>query len=313
MTKMLNLGKNLRSDRPKISVIVPVFNEEKSVEHFVKIISPILKSCSKDYELLFVNDGSRDNTLEVILELQANDKHIVVVDFSRNFGKEAALTAGIDYARYDVVIPIDVDLQDPPDLIPEMVTKWQEGYNIVLAKRKTRNHDTFLKRSTASLFYWLINKLTDFHIPENVGDYRLIDRRIVDIIKTLPEKTKIFKCLFAWIGFEKETTTIEFERKARYKGKTSFNYFSLFKIAMDGIVSFSMAPLRMWLFVTMSLLVILILLFLTGALAYLHQTLLLIILILEFFAIAICCEYLSRIYNEVKSRPLYIINKIYYG
>ncbi len=311
-----------REDFFRISLIIPVFNEEESINLFLDSVIPILESVTSNWEMVFVNDGSVDNTLPLIISKSLDDIRIVVIDFSRNFGKEAALTAGINYATGDVVIPIDVDMQDPPEMIPIMIDEWKKGYDVVLAVRGKRDKDSWLKRTSAILFYKFISKIADINIPQNVGDYRLLDRKVVDVLKLLPERNRFMKGIFAWVGFN--STKISFDRPARKAGITSLGYFKLLKLALSGVISFSSFPLRIWLYI--SLIVFLspfCLIFysmLVGAdalgstktefyniiiYAYLFLT------GLQFLAISTLGEYLVRIYDEVKNRPLYVVRKVY--
>ena len=204
-----------------ISIVVPCYNEESVVKIFLNYIEPILKNINKSYEIIFINDGSTDNTLEVLLDAKEKHKYIRILNLSRNFGKEAALTAGLEHTNGEAIIPIDVDLQDPPELIVDFIKKWEEGYDVVLAKRTDRTSDSAAKKLSAEFFYKIHNKISDIHMPDNVGDYRLMSKRVVEALKQLPENQRFMKGLFAWTGFK--TTTIEYKRKVRVAGNTSFN------------------------------------------------------------------------------------------
>ncbi|MCL2010034.1 MAG: glycosyltransferase family 2 protein [Synergistaceae bacterium] len=230
-----------------ITILCPCYNEEEAIPIFFKEIIPVMENIGEPFELICVNDGSEDLTLEVLLSFAQKDGRIKIVDLSRNFGKEAALTAAIDHASGDAVIPIDVDLQDPPELIPEMIVKWREGYEVVLAKRSDRLSDSFMKRFSAQLFYRVHNKISKPAIPENVGDFRLMDRCVVEALKTLHEYHRFMKGLFAWVGFK--TCVIEYTRRARVAGGSKFNTWRLWKFALEGITSFSTFPLTMWLYI----------------------------------------------------------------
>ena len=203
-----------------ISILCPFYNEEDALVHFFEVITPLLEKHFQKYEIVAVNDGSTDKTLELLNDLSANNPRINVINLSRNFGKEAALTAALDFSKGDIVVPIDADLQDPPSLIIDMVEKWREGYDVVLAKRIDRTSDTILKRLTANIFYKLHNKISSPQIPQNVGDFRLMSREVVEAIKNMPERHRFMKGLFAWVGFK--TTEIEYTRNARCAGKTKF-------------------------------------------------------------------------------------------
>ena len=238
----------------EISIICPCFNEENVIELFLNDIEPRLESINISYEIIFINDGSTDSTLKVLKDVKHIHKNIRILNFTRNFGKEAALTAGLEISLGDAVIPIDVDLQDPTELIIPFIKKWKEGYDVVLAKRVDRTSDSLFKRKSAELFYKLHNKISDISIPENVGDYRLMSRRVVESIKKLPENQRFMKGIFSWVGYS--TTIIEYKRESRVAGETSFNGWKLWNFALDGITSFSTAPLRVWLYIgiTISLL-----------------------------------------------------------
>lgn len=226
-----------------ISLVVPCYNEASSIEAFVTCISKVFtKIPDVEYEIVFVDDGSHDDTLQNILEYSDQIPHFQLVEFSRNFGKEAALTAGLNAARGNAIIPIDVDLQDPPELIYDMIKEWEKGAEVVLAKRSNRSTDTFIKRCTANCFYKLCSIILDTKIPDNVGDFRLMDRVVIEALKTLPEKQRFMKGLFSWVGFR--TVTINYIRQPRNSGKTKFSFFSLWNFALEGITSFSTAPLK---------------------------------------------------------------------
>ncbi|HYC63137.1 MAG TPA: glycosyltransferase family 2 protein, partial [Reyranellaceae bacterium] len=231
-----------RPAEPLISLVVPVFNEEDSVDLFVATAGRELAAAR--WEIVFVNDGSRDETLARLLDHSARDKRIRVVNLSRNFGKEAALTAGIDHARGDVLIPMDIDLQDPPELIGRFLEKWREGYDVVYGVRAARATDTAAKRMSAGWFYRVFNVLSPVRIPPNAGDFRLVDRRAVEVLRQLPERNRFMKGLFAWVGFN--SIGVPYERPARTVGNTKFNLWGLWNFALDGVVSFSTTPLRAW-------------------------------------------------------------------
>lgn len=229
-----------------ISILCPCYNEEAVLDLFFEKISAVLESIPEKFEFLCVNDGSNDSTLEVLKAHARKDSRVRVIDLSRNFGKEAALTAALDFCKGDAAIPIDVDLQDPPELIAEMIQKWHEGYEVILAHRTDRSSDSWLKRTTAKMFYRLHNLISDPDIPENVGDFRLIDRKVIDALKNLRETHRFMKGLFAWAGFK--TFTLDYKRNARSSGTSKFNGWKLYKLAMEGITSFSTAPLTLWLY-----------------------------------------------------------------
>jgi len=303
-----------------ISLVCPMFNESDALVLFFDRCIPILSKLDDDYEFVCVNDGSTDNTLEKLLQLREHNPRIRIIDFSRNFGKEAALSAGIDYARGDAIIPIDVDLQDPPELIVQMINKWREGYDVVQAKRANRDADTFLKRASANWFYKLHNRISALNIPENVGDYRLIDRKVVDALKMLPENQRFMKGLFAWVGFK--TCEIEFTRSERSAGASKFNGWGLWNFALQGITSFSTAPLRIWTYLGALIafsafgygLVIVVLAMSKGIEVPGYASLLSVVLFIggvNMIGLGILGEYIGRIYLETKRRPLYIVSKEY--
>nr|WP_315108587.1 glycosyltransferase family 2 protein [uncultured Campylobacter sp.] len=307
-------------NNPTISIIAPCYNEEETIEPFLRRIEEILAQINESYEIVFINDGSKDNTLNVLLNAKQNFKNIRIINFSRNFGKEAALTAGLDKARGEAAIPIDVDLQDPPELIKELVAKWREGYDVVLAKRADRTSDSFAKRVSADLFYKLNGKISNVDIPNNVGDFRLMSKRVVEALKQLPENQRFMKGLFAWVGFK--TTVIEYVREKREAGQSSFNGWKLWNFALDGITSFSTLPLRIWLYIGA---LVSFLSFLYGSFIILktlifgvdlpgYASLAVIMLFLggiQLIGIGILGEYIGRIYSESKRRPSYIIEGEY--
>ena len=305
----------------KVSLVVPVLNEEGTVGIFIDKLHELFRDnedISLDY--VFVNDGSTDATLARLLERQKNDKNITVVDLSRNFGKEAALTAGLREATGDVVIPMDVDLQDPPELIHEMLAKWREGYEVVLGRRVNRDSDSFIKRTSAGLFYRIHNKLASPKLPENVGDFRLMDRAVVEALKDLPESRRFMKGLFAWIGFR--TTCVDYARPGRIAGTTKFNGWKLWNFALEGFTSFSTAPLKIWTYIgfCISVLSFLYISFLIlrvlawGVDVPGYASLMVMIAFfggLQLMGIGILGEYIGRIYMESKRRPSYIARRIY--
>ena len=230
-----------------LSLLVPVFNEEEAIPHFMDSLGPVMAELGLRWEVLFVNDGSNDGTLDRLRDLQRRHGEVRIIDFSRNFGKEAALTADLDFSRGRAVIPIDVDLQDPPEVIVEMVEKWREGYDMAFAVRSRRDSDSHLKSASARLFYRFYNWMSQVEIPPDAGDFRLLDRRVVDAIRSLPERNRFMKGLFAWPGFRQ--AVVSYERQPRSRGDTKFNYWRLWNFAIDGMTSFSTLPLRVWSYV----------------------------------------------------------------
>lgn len=303
---------------PTLSIVVPMYNEEEAMDGFFKRVQRVLQTVTPSYEIVCVNDGSRDLTLARLRQRAEQDERIKVVNLSRNFGKEIALSAGLDHATGEAVIPIDADLQDPPEVIPLMIAKWRAGAKLVLAKRRDRSSDSWLKRLTANGAYWLFSKLTHPRIPQNVGDFRLMDREVVNAIKRLPERSRFMKGLFAWIGYESET--VEYDREARSAGETKWNYWKLWNFALDGITSFSSLPLRVWSYLGFGVSLF--------AMAYLgftvaktmifgldvpgYASLMSVILFFNgilLVGIGVIGEYLARIFTEVKARPLYIVSE----
>jgi len=303
----------------ELSILVPCYNEENVLESFLTSITTVMTTLHMHYEIIFINDGSTDDTLNKLLELKVKNKHIKIINFSRNFGKEAALTAGLDHAEAEAIIPIDADLQDPPYLIVDFVRYWKEGYDVVLAKRIDRSSDNRFKRLSAKYFYRLHNIIGQ-KIPENVGDYRLMSKKVVNAIKQMPENQRFMKGIFSWVGFK--TKTLEYTREERVSGNTSFSVWKLWNLALEGITSFSTMPLRIWLyigtlvsslsFIYGSFIILRTLLHGTDLPGY--ASLLVAILFLgglQLIGIGVLGEYIGRIYMESKNRPVYIVESLY--
>jgi glycosyltransferase involved in cell wall biosynthesis len=307
----------------ELSLIIPVFNEEEVVKIFISTVEDILITRSISFEFIFVNDGSKDSTYEVLKNLSIQNSKIKIINLSRNYGKEQALSAGLDFATGLAGVPIDCDLQDPPELIIEMYDKWKEGFDVVLAKRIDRSSDGLIKRRTSAVFYNLINTISDIDIPNNVGDFRLIDRRVIDALKTYPEKTRFMKGIFASVGFKQ--TTVEYVRPARVAGTTSWNYFGLYKLAVEGLVSFTSIPLKMWSYVGAMVSIfsfsygiyLVVKTTILGADVPGYTSLMVVLLVMSgliLLSLGIIGEYISRIFIEVKQRPTYIVmDKIGFG
>lgn len=305
----------------KLSLVVPVFNEAETIELFISAVDGVFARLPDvELEMLFINDGSTDATLDHLLTAQKHDPRVRIVDLSRNFGKEAALTAGLEAATGQVIVPIDVDLQDPPELIIQMIEKWREGYEVVLAKRANRDSDTWAKRASASWFYRLHNKMADPQLPENVGDFRLMDRCVIDALKALPESRRFMKGLFAWVGFR--TTVVEYTRLERVAGESKFNGWRLWNFALEGVTSFSTDPLRIWTYlgVAVSLLsfifagYIALRVIIHGADVPGYASLIVAVTFLgglQLMGIGVIGEYLGRTYIESKRRPVYLVRRIY--
>ena len=309
------------AQRPLVSIVTPFYNEGEGVKHFYQVMAQTMENLPDfDFEIVCVDDGSRDNTLEQLIAISKTDPRVTVLEFSRNFGKEPAMTAGIDATSGDCIIPMDADLQDPPALIAEMLKKWQEGAEVVLAKRVDRSTDSYTKRTTALMFYRLHNALSHLQIPENVGDYRLMDRVVVDALKQLPERQRFMKGLFAWVGFK--TVTVEYSREARLTGESKFSGWKLWNFAIEGITSFSLVPLKVWtyvggigaLFAFCYAVFVVIKTMVFGIDVPGYASLLVVILFfgsLQLICLGVLGEYIGRIYFESKQRPLYLIRKRY--
>jgi glycosyltransferase involved in cell wall biosynthesis len=303
-----------------LSIVVPMYNETENIGPFYERLKKVLDNIGESYEIICVNDGSTDATLENLLKLREKDPNMKVVDLSRNFGKEIALTAGLDFSLGMAVVPIDADLQDPPELIPQLVAKWKEGYEVVYAVRKSRLGESWFKKLTAHLFYRFAEKVMHINIPRDTGDFRLMDRLVVDALKNMRERNRFMKGLFAWVGFKQ--VAIYYERDPRHKGKTKWNFFKLLNFAIEGITSFSYIPLRLATYIG---LVIALMSFFYAAYIMIstliygnpvpgYPSVITIILFLggvQLICIGILGEYMGRIYNEVKQRPVYVIRKTF--
>lgn len=307
------------SPSPRLSLVCPVFNEQENIRPFLARVSSTLEKLSYTYEIIFINDGSTDSTLNTLLESKKGYPQISIINLSRNFGKEAALTAGLDHASGEAIIPIDVDLQDPPEVIPQLLAKWQEGYDVVLAQRTDRSSDTHIKRKSAEWFYRLHSTISKTKIPENCGDFRLITREVLLAVKKLPENQRFMKGIFAWVGFK--TTTITYTREPRAKGDSKFNMWQLWNFALEGITSFSTAPLRIWLYIGVlvalfaffygSFILVKTVFFGVDVPGY-ASTLTSILFLggIQLISIGTLGEYIGRVYMEIKGRPVYIIESI---
>lgn len=307
-------------DPIELSIVIPFYNEEANIDYLFKRLIGVLEPLKMTYEIICVDDGSKDNTLECLVKHYLLHSTIKIVSLSRNFGKDIALTAGIDHTQGKAVIPIDADLQDPPELIEQLVAKWCEGYNVVYAKRRSRQGESWLKRFTANGFYRIITSLSHVQIPRDTGDFRLLDRQVIEALKKLPERTRFMKGLFAWVGFKQ--TCVIYDRQPRHKGKTKWNYWKLWNFALDGITSFSLVPLKVWIYVgsTFAFTSFLYALFLMlntliyGVVVPGYTSLMVVILFLggvQLISLGIIGEYLGRIYEEVKQRPLYLVKDLY--
>lgn len=304
----------------EISLVVPLYNEEQNIEPLFDRLEGVLNRLHLSYEIVCIDDGSKDNTLCRLIDRHYRNPAIKVISFSRNFGKESALTAGIDYATGACVIPIDADLQDPPELIIELVDQWRQGYEVVNAARRSRQGESWLKRSTARAFYWVIGQVGEVPIPTETGDFRLLDRKVVEALKQLPERTRFMKGLFAWIGFKQ--TTVFYDRLPRHQGQTKWNYWRLWNFALDGITSFSTIPLKVWSYLGLILALIALLyasfLFIRTLILGVdvpgYASIMVAILFLggiQLITLGVIGEYLGRVYEESKGRPLYLVRDAY--
>jgi len=303
----------------KITIIVPSYNEEEALPYLYERLNSLMNSLDKyEFEILFVNDGSKDKTLELIKEMRSKDNRISYVDFSRNFGKETAMIAGLDYAKGDAVIFIDADLQDPPEVIPELIKWWEEGYDDVYARRSSRKGETFLKKFTSKMYYKVLQSLTRVEIQKDTGDFRLLDRRCVNALKKMRETQRCSKSMFSWIGYKKKE--VMYDRDPRIAGTTKWNYKKLIDLAIDGITAFTTSPLRVSTFLSIPtfLLFAIYLIYIITKCIIANSSVdgyqILILLTLFFFGtiillIGIIGEYLGRIFNETKNRPLYLVDE----
>jgi len=302
--------------KPRYSVIAPVFNEIEGIGEFYKELNSVMDTMGEAWELLLVDDGSTDGSQEIILDLAAKDGHVIPLIFTRNFGHQLAVTAGMDYARGDAIIIIDSDMQDPPHVIPELIAKWKEGYEVVYAVRREREGETWFKRTSASAFYRLIDRITDVRIPLDTGDFRLLDREVLSVLNTMREKQRFLRGMSAWVGFNQ--IGVEYDRKSRFAGKSKYPFKKMLKLALNAITGFSTLPLQLTEYAGIILLVISVA-YAILALVYviLHKPLLpgqsLTVFLLLFLGgllslfLGIIGEYISRIYDEAKGRPLYIL------
>ena len=305
----------------KISVVIPMYYEEEVAHLCYDKVCTVLKSLSDkyEYEIIFVNDGSKDKTLKILKDIANNDKCVKVISFSRNFGHQAAVTAGIKYITGDAIVIMDADLQDPPELIPDMLKLWEEGNEVIYGKRKTRKGESAFKILTAQMFYSFLNAMSEVEIPKNTGDFRLVDRKVIDVINSLPEHNKFLRGLFSWVGFEQKAFL--YDRPERKLGTTKYPFKKMFKLASDGILSFSTKPMKI-----VGGLGIISILFSIAVLIYslcsyfgqwnnLTPGWTSIMVCITFFAgvqllsLWVLSEYISRIYDESKGRPEYIIKE----
>ncbi len=306
---------------PTLSIVAPAYNEERNIHAFLAAMIPVLESIGETFEIIFVDDGSRDHTLGMLAAAASQDARIKVVGLARNFGKDIALSAGLSYATGKAIIPIDCDLQHPPELIPQFVSKWREGYDMVLGVRSKRDEEGWLRRTLSRTYYKVMRYMTSVEIPPNAGDFRLLDRRILDVINKMPERHRFMKGIFAWPGFR--VTSLEFQARQRANDtQTSWSFLKLWRFALDGLFSFSTAPLKLWTYIGA--------LSAGGAFLYLMITVIqklfwgiavpgyasLLIVLLFFNGLLLISngiqgEYIARIFEEVKGRPLFVVGQTF--
>jgi glycosyltransferase involved in cell wall biosynthesis len=306
------------ADTPVFSVIAPVLNEEETLSHFYERVVAVMVQLHEPFELLFINDGSTDRSYRIMQELHEQDKRVRVINFSRNFGHQAAISAGLDYARGQAIIILDADLQDPPELIPELVAHWKNGAEVVYAQRTQRKGETGFKLMTAAIFYRIIERITSVNIPRDTGDFRLLDRRVVDALITMREQHRFMRGLSAWVGFRQEA--VPYVRQERFAGTTKYPLWKMIRFSLDAITSFSHVPLQLattcgFILAAISLVGIVIAIFLrlvTGAIVGQASTLILVLFLggIQLIFLGIIGEYLGRIYDEVRARPLYIVHDV---
>ena len=311
-----------RPQAPLLSVVVPVHNEEEVIRHFLQATRPVLERTGLAYEYVFIDDGSRDRTADILSLELADGLPGRLLGLSRNFGKEAALSAGLESARGDIAVIIDADLQDPPELILQMLDGWRAGYDVVYGLRVDRSSDTLMKRSTADMFYRLFDRLANIDMPANAGDFRLIDRVVIDALLRLPERNRFMKGLFAWVGFP--AMALPYERRARKAGTGKFNYWKLWNFALDGLTGFTTLPLRVWFYggALISLIAFTYALFLTfrvlvsGVDVPGYASLMVALLFfsgVQLLSIGMIGEYIARLFNEAKQRPVYFLQVVIVG
>jgi glycosyltransferase involved in cell wall biosynthesis len=321
-TSIRRIARSSSKSTPVLSIIVPVKDEEDAIPLFVERVRSTLEAlddpAGRSFEILFVDDGSSDGTLALLRRLHAADARIRAVALSRNFGKEAAVSAGLDRARGDAVVPMDADLQDPPEVLPGMLAKWREGFEVVYGVREDRERDSLPKRLTADLFYRAHNRLTSEKIPPHAGDFRLLDRKVVDVIRALPERNRFMKGLFAWAGFRQ--AAVSYSRQPRQAGTTKFSYWKLWTFALDGITSTSTVPLRVWSYVggSIAFMALAYATFITVRTLILgidvpgYASLMVAVMFLgglQLLSLGIIGEYVGRIMVEAKQRPVYVVRE----
>ena len=304
----------------KVSVVIPMYYEEDVANECYKRVRNVLTALRDyNYEIIFVNDGSKDKTLEILKRIAQEDENVKIISFSRNFGHQAAVTAGIKYVTGDAIVIIDADLQDPPELIPEMLKLWEQGSEVIYGKRKIRNGESRFKLLTAKMFYKTLNALSDVDIPKDTGDFRLVDRKVIEVVNSLPEHNKFLRGLFSWVGFKQ--IPFEYERKERFAGKTKYPLKKMLKLASDGIISFSTKPLKLVGGLGVISIIVSLAILIYSLVSYAFSlnnlmpgwTSIMVAITLfsgvQLLSIWIISEYIARIYDETKNRPQYIINE----
>jgi len=308
--------------KPEFSVIIPAYNEQEVIEESYKRVTAVMSQLGQPYELIFIDDGSRDKTAEILGRICEQDKHVVLIRFSRNFGHMPAITAGMDYARGRAVMVIDADLQDPPELFPRMIEKWREGFDVVYGKRSERKGETGFKKLTAGLYYRFLRRMTDVDLPVDTGEFRLIDRKVCDVIKRIKEKNRYIRGLVSWVGFRQ--TAVEYVREKRFAGETKYPLSKMIKLAMNGITAFSYKPLKLathlgFFISALSFIYLLIVLYQR---LFTHSTtagwasMIAIVLLSQgvvLMVLGLMGEYIGRIFEEIKDRPIYIVDEVLNG
>ncbi len=303
---------------PMISIVIPMYNEEEMIQTLFDTLEPVLEQLSERFEIVCINDGSKDMTLPLLLEAHKERPFVKVIDLSRNFGKERALSAGLDFAQGDVVIPFDADLQDPPELIGKMLEKWREGAEMVVAVRTDRGSDGWFKQFSAKSFYKIAGKLSETPLPYNAGDFRLMDRRVIEALQQLPERTRFMKGIFAWLGFRQ--ATVEYTRPKRAFGTTKWSFWKLWNLGLEGIFSFTTLPLRIWTYLGsgVALAGVAYAAYLTARTLIFgsdvpgYASIMVAVLVfsgLNMFGLGILGEYVGRVFMETKQRPVYLVRE----
>ncbi len=319
MVAQLRDAPRIETARPVFSVVAPIYNEAETLPHFYARVVAAMESLDEPFELVLVNDGSRDDSIAIMRALHERDPRVRVVDFSRNFGHQVAISAGLDHARGEAVVIIDSDLQDPPEVILELAAKWRQGAEVVYAQRRTRPGETRFKLLTAAAFYRLIRRLTSVDIPRDTGDFRLLDRRVVDTLVAMKEHHRFMRGLSVWVGFRQEA--VQYDRQERYAGETKYPLTKMIRFALDAITGFSYAPLQLastlgFVLAGLSLLgiVVAVILRLLNVAIQGQTTTLIVVLLLggiQLIFLGIIGEYLGRIYDEVRGRPLYVVRETF--